>query len=130
MNRIHSWLIVGIIALISSTLSSCGDSDYYYSPLEGTWGLESVNGIPVNTLDYSEFTFYSDGTGVYGQYNRYGNWSTYPITWDLGGTSGGGDVLYIDVPYFGERWVYLIKLFPTRLQMTDMDTGDVLVYVD
>ncbi|MCM1483503.1 MAG: hypothetical protein NC043_04145 [Muribaculaceae bacterium] len=74
-----------IIALmLAFSTVSCDDDEYYSdSPVLGTWGLSAINGMPIYDDEYSEFTFYNDGTGVFGQYSVAGLWETYPITYSL-----------------------------------------------
>ena len=119
------WLIC-LTVMAAVSFSSCGDETYDYSPLQGRWELYSVNGVVVPELSVSEFTFYSDGTGIYGQYNPTGQWYTYGITWETEITPGGAEYLYI---YTGtDVWSYLIRLYYDRMELTDLDTGDRLVY--
>lgn len=120
------WLICTVV--VAATLfSSCGDEYYEYSPLEGRWELVEVDGYPVREIEVSEFTFYSDGTGIYGQYNNLYQWSTFPIRWEVDYAPGGAEYLYV-YPYGGGCWRYLMRLHPTWLELTDLDTGQRLVY--
>lgn len=119
--------VVSVLAAVS--LSSCGDEYYEMSYLEGRWELVSIDGWPVNEIDVSEFVFYSNGTGSYGEYvtPSLNSWSTYPITWEWEGTPGGAEYLYV-YPYGGGVWRYLLRLYPTSMELTDLDTGRRLVY--
>lgn len=126
-NKYITMLIATVVVMLS--LTSCGDEDYYYSPIEGTWELVSVNGMPVSEPQVCEFTFYSDGTGIYGQYNPYPVWSTNTISWDMSYTDGGADYLHV-YTWDGQRWDYLVRLYQWELVLTDTYTGDVLRFED
>lgn len=118
----------GIIAvlLLALTAVSCASDEYYYSPLEGRWELVAVNGIPVMEEDVSEFVFYSNQSGTFGQYDAYGRWNTYPITWDLSYGAGGSDILNIYMP--NDTWNYRMALTSTTLTLLDLMTGNTLLY--
>lgn len=120
------WILCLVIA-VAATLTSCGDEYYDYSPIQGRWELVEIDGYPVSEMEVSEFTFYSGGTGVYGQYNPYPHWSVYQISWELDYADGGAEYLYV-YPAGGGVWRYLLRLYPTYMELTDLDTGQRLVY--
>lgn len=127
-NKYLTLLIATIMAVL--TMTSCGDEDqYYYSPIEGTWELVSINGMPVDEPQVCEFIFYGDGSGLYGQYNPFPHWSTNSISWDMSYTDGGADYLHV-YTWDGQRWDYLVRLYQWELVLTDTYTGDVLRFRD
>lgn len=130
MKRIQTYITLLVVSMVAAlSLSSCGDEYYESSYLEGRWGLVSIDGYPISEPEYSEFTLYSNGTGSFGQYagGGYGNWSQYPITWEWEQVPGGAEYLYV-YPYSGGVWRYLLRLYPTQMELTDLSTGQVLVY--
>lgn len=130
MKKLQSYFVLLAVSLIAAlSLSSCGDEYYETSYLEGRWELVSVNGYPVPEAAVSEFVFYANGTGSYGEYvnQMIGNWSTYPISWEWEQMPGGAEYLYV-YPYGGGQWRYLLRLYPTQMELTDLDTGQVLLY--
>lgn len=127
MKTTKKYALLLLLLPLLSALSSCSDTDpYFESPLCGNWQLELVNGYAVPELDVSEFQFYSDGTGTFGQYNQNGGWSTYPITWytDFVGVT---NYLYIDT-WGGGTWIYQFKVYYDSLVLYDTLTGNTLTY--
>lgn len=124
--RSRIWLLC-LVAISALTFSSCGDEYYDYSPLEGSWELVEIDGFPVVESEVSEFTFFGDGSGVYGQYRPYPRWNESPISWEVDFTGAGAEYLYI-YPYTGETWSYLLRLYPTYMELTDLTTGQRLTY--
>lgn len=128
MKKISNSLLTLCLVLVAlAGLTSCGDEYYDYSPLQGGWELVEIDGVPVAEPYVSEFTFYSNGTGVYGQYNPYPQWTTFRITWETDIAPGGAEYLYI-YPAGGGVWSYMIRLYPTFMELTDLDTGQRLIY--
>lgn len=126
-------LAIVVIMLSAVSLTSCDNSEwgeYYYSPLIGSWNLVMVNGEEVDYYDQSQFTFYDDGTGVYGMF-RGSTWNTYQINWEPAFPSTGGDFLYV-YPWNGETWVYTYRVVQSgpyyQLMLFDTETGNELVY--
>ncbi len=117
-----------ILVLASTALSGCGDTDSpYVSPLCGTWALSTVNGVPVSALQYSEFTFYNEGTGVYGMYNPSMMWSEYAIDWDLDFDDPMTNYLIV-YTWGGDTWVYQFSLTGSTLDLYDTYNGNRLLY--
>lgn len=130
MKKINNYIALLVISVIAAvSLSSCGDEYYEYSNLEGRWGLVSIDGYAITESEYSEFYINSDGTGSFGQYagGGYGNWSVYPINWEWEMAPGGAEYFYV-YPYGGGVWRYLLRLYPTQMELTDLNSGQVLVY--
>lgn len=127
MKKIFPILLV-LCSVACSALSSCSDrDDYYWSPLCGSWQLNSVNGYLVSEEDVSEFVFNPDGTGTYGQYNPFPRWNVYQISWDTDFPGDFDNMLYIDT-WDGQTWVYNYTVGYGQLQLRDTFTGDVLIY--
>lgn len=108
----------------SSTLTSCSDDDYYYdpyyySPIVGSWGSAASG------FYYNEFTFYSDGTGIYSAYNDFGNWESWAITWATSGNSL--NVYFVNT---GQSWYYTWRTSGNYLYLTNGSTQSVygLIY--
>lgn len=110
--------------------SSCGDEYYDYVPIAGHWVLDRIDGIPAHESEIVEFTLYSDGTGVYGQYNPYPHWSTYYIEWALDYGAGGAEYLYIYPNHSHEVWRYIVKLYSDQMKLIDLDTGQELLFYE
>lgn len=120
-------MLLAVVLLTAFATTSCGDEYYEYSPLEGRWELVEIDGYPVSEPEVSEFTFYSDGTGSYGQYNPYPQWNSSPISWEAECTGGGAEYLYI-YTYGGGTWRYLLRLYPAYMELTDLISGQRLTY--
>lgn len=108
-------------AFIAVALSGCTDEDYYYSPLIGDWVLVADDYGPVAAEDQSIFSFYSDGSGTYTEYD-WGNQYDYQITWEP-----NGDYLYISF-MDGQEWAYRWAIAGNMLYLTDIDTGSRLTF--
>lgn len=121
-------LCLSLVALAGFT--SCGDEYYDYTPIAGHWVLDRIDNHPVTEAEVVEFTIYSGGTGFYGQYNPYPNWSTYPIEWELKYGSGGAEYLYIYPGYSQEVWRYIVKLYSDQMKLIDLDTGQELLFYE
>lgn len=119
---------IGILAviLLAVTASSCSDDDYYDSPLVGNWELYSVNGIPVYESEVSEFSFYSDGTGTFGQYGPDGLWNQYYIQWST--SYGPGSSYQLNVYTSTDTWQYTYRVTYDTLTLYDLLTGNTLLY--
>lgn len=120
-------MALALLFIVAMTVASCGDEYYEYSPLEGSWELVEIDDYRVLESEVSEFTFYSDGTGVYGQYLPYPRWNASPITWEVDYTGAGAEYLYIH-PYTGGTWSYMLRLYPSYMELTDLLTGQRLIY--
>ena len=107
-------------AFMAVVLNSCTDNDYYYSPLIGDRVLVADDYGPVD-VDQSIFSFYSDGTGVYTEYD-WGNEYNYQISWEP-----DGDYLYISFPD-AQQWTYRWAIAGNMLYLTDIDTGSRLTF--
>lgn len=122
LKRLASYIL--LLILTSTVLSGCGTSDSpFVSPICGTWGLVSVNDVPVAAVDYSEFTFYGEGSGVYGMYTSPVNWSEYPIDWEI----SASDYLFV-YTWGGATWVYQYYLTGSTLELYDTYNGKVLLF--
>lgn len=120
-------LLLGMTLIAVLWLTSCGDEDYYYEPIVDNWALVEIDGYPVSEPEVCEISLYEDGTGAYGQYNPYPHWSTFPIRWELDYAPGGAEYLYI-YPFSGEVWRYIVRLYPMQMELTDLDTGQRLLF--
>lgn len=110
--------IAALAVLIAScvALTSCDDNDDYYygSPLVGSWEQ-----VYVSAYDVTYFTFYSDGTGIYSDYNN--SWS---FTWDL----WGGNQVQIYIMSTGQTWNYQYRVQGPSLELYDLDYGGYLYF--
>ncbi|MDE6523987.1 MAG: hypothetical protein K2L66_00355, partial [Paramuribaculum sp.] len=87
MKALSNCLRLLAIAVAIVTFGSCSDeNDYYWSPLIGDWVLVADEYGPVDT-DQNIFSFYSDGSGQYVDYDNWGQSYTYDIYWDTDGTA-------------------------------------------
>lgn len=130
MKKLLTILAISIIAAVS--LPSCQSDDYwddpyYYSALCGSWELYSVNDNPIGYMGYTQFTFYSDGTGTYGQYNMNGVWNTYQITWECNFPDDFNNVLYV-YTWDGQVWIYNYTVTYNSLTLRDTLNGNILLY--
>ena len=109
-----------LLAVITLALSSC-DNDYWYGyhnhEVLGYWEADyAVDGGGSYTLYDNErdaYRFYSDGTGEYYYYDRYGYWTRVSLRWeDRGGRrlwvrySDGAPSEYLDYDF--DRYGYLL----------------------
>lgn len=117
-------MLVAVIAAFA--FLACGNDDPYYSPIEGNWELISIDGYPVAEYDVCEFSFYGNGRGLYGQYVG-SQWVTYPIAWDFDFSPGGAGYLNV-YPGGGDVWSYLVRNYGFQLEMTDLNTGQRLLF--
>lgn len=129
MKKIKNVLLLFSLTVVAMlSLQSCGDDEPYFgSPVAGRWELVEVDGYPVVESEVCEFIFYSDGTGVYGQYQPYPQWNESSIAWELDYAAGGAEYLYV-YPGYGQMWRYLVRLYPTEMELTDLDTGQRLLF--
>lgn len=129
--RLLSRSLIALLLLLSvSVLSSCDSDDYdeyYYSPLIGGWQLYSVNGFIVDEPDVTTFRFYDNGTGIYGQYTSFPNWSEYQFTWDCDFPNPSTSMLYINM-WDGQMWAYRFSVGYGQLTLWDTLNGNTLVF--
>ena len=99
-------------------LSSC--DSHFWTPLSGSrwYAFLEVQGayerdIYSDDYDYMEIQFYTNGTGVMGFYDDYGDWGEYAFTWDDNGDyvtiwyyDGGHESFYYD---YRNGYLYLSR---------------------
>ena len=102
-----------VAALAALTMTSCDDegpNGGYPAPTwypSGTWELvqDSYGMVPESQV--VEYTFYRNGSGLYGYYNRYGSWVEDPMTWDAWYEPVvGSDVMYVSTPGGSIQYTY------------------------
>ena len=78
MKKIYNYLFVGIVAMLSMTLSSCNDDDYDARLLAGYWEGEITSvGWRSGTFNYVDFYFEKDPS-----YGRGHGWEYDYDEWD------------------------------------------------
>lgn len=126
------------IAIAALSLSGCAtDEPYYNSPIIGRWALYEINGYAPGPADDIDYEFYEDGRGaiVYNasQLNSY----SVVFNWDATRYSSGAEYLTLYVAN-GEVLNYLVRIeyspslssvYSYYMYLTDLDTGDRLVFV-
>lgn len=126
LKRFISYIV--ILVLTSAAVTGCGTTDSpYVSPICGSWVLSTVNGAPIAALDQNAFTFYNDGTGVYGMYTSPVNWSEYAIDWELNFDDPMTNYLIV-YTWGGDTWVYQFYLTGSTLELYDTFNGNRLLY--
>lgn len=106
-----------LVMFAAMFMTSCDDDDdYWYSPLEGSWTIVDPPGV-----DYNEYTFYSDGTGVYYIEDYAGNPSYY-FTWE---TFNNNLYVYFNM---GETWRFTWLIRDGYLYLYSPGSGVPLVY--
>ncbi len=116
-----------IFTVMAAALTSCDEDDFgdpYESYLYGQWDLIAINGAPVPQYMESEFYFDPSGYGTMGQYDSYGLWATYDITWEV-----SGNYLYVSPRGWNELWTYTWTVQGDYLYLYDTSTGNTLTYV-
>lgn len=124
-----------LLLTIALALSSCGDSDYIADdPIVGRWALQTVNSLPPSQeIDYE---FYSDYTGAIVYNAGLPAQYTVPFEWDTQIAPGGAAYVTL-YNYNGTQFRYLYSIrYQTQpgygtvwfLQLTDLDTGDQLLF--
>ncbi len=121
-------VLAALVTLPSCSSDDYWDDGYYYSPLVGNWQLSTVNGFPVDEVDVTEFCFYSDGRGTYGQYSNFPQWSTYQLTWNCEFPTPTTNMLYVQM-WDGQLWTYRFSVGYGQLTLWDTLNGNVLVYL-
>lgn len=136
MKRIFSRLLLVSIAAV--ILSACGSEEpYYNSPIVGRWALYELNGLPPGPANDIDYEFYEDGRGAI-VYNA-STPQAYSVvfTWEATATASGAEYLYMYIPN-GEVLSYLVRVeyspslvsdYSYYMYLTDLDTGDRLVFV-
>lgn len=111
--------LIATIMVTALTLTSCYDDDGpYNSGLLGTWELTGVTYYNTN-----QFTFYGNGSGVYGAYDGYGNWQQWGMTYDVYGSQL---TVYLNT---GQVWRYTWAITGNTLILNDLDyAGNTLYY--
>ncbi len=127
MRKIKYFALCLVTLVTALSFSSCGEEEYYYSPLAGNWALVGIDGYPVAEADVVEFCLYDDGTGTYGQYYHPDVWSTVPLRWSIEETPGGAEYLHLHL-YDGQHWVYMVRLYAWNMELIDLDTGRILTF--
>lgn len=125
--RWQSLLMVVICAVMAGALTSCEEDDYpdpYESYVYGNWELIAINGGPVPQYMDSYFTFSPSGYGTMSQYDQYGMWATYDITWEM-----VGNYLYVKPIGWVDLWTYTWSAQDDYLYLYDTSTGNTLTYV-
>lgn len=115
MKKIYS---IMILALMGVVLSSCNRVEFYDAPFLGTWDavyyVENGYRDVLYRDEVHSYVFYSDGTGVYRGYDKYGYEYQDRFYWDEGVNGklylryrdGGNQVLFYD---FDRRYLLLTE---------------------
>ena len=111
MKKIYNYLFIGIVAMLSMTLSSCNNDDYDAGLLAGYWeGEITSSGWRTGTFNYVDFYFekdpsYGKGHGWERDYDEYG-YIVDESEFDYEVINGSLRLLYYDLPYpvWIDRW--------------------------
>lgn len=123
MSKSLRLLAVALVALTAAVLTACDDDEpYYTSPLVGDWVMIADDQGPVDDGLQPVFNFYSDGTGIYTDYDQWGYEYTYDIFWQPSGT-----MLYVMFDD-GQQWSYRWSVTGSLLYLYDIDTGSQLTF--
>ena len=79
-------ILLFVILFTSLSFTSCDDPyDPYYDlpPIIGDWQLVESNGFGVSEYDADYYTFYQDGRGTLGYYDRYDRWVEEWFDWEI-----------------------------------------------
>ena len=127
--RFYLWMMAVVMAV---AVSSCGEDDYENSYIVGRWALMTVNNVPVAENNSFDYIFYDNGEGVR-------DYFTYkvPFVWSESTSNMGATYLYVE-DYQGYQYSYIVRMesgyddFYNRpcwfMYLTDMDTGDLLMF--
>lgn len=124
--RCQYLLMAVMCAVMAGALTSCDDDDYadpYESYLYGNWELIAINGGAVPPNMDSDFSFSPSGYGTMSQYDSYGLWATYDISWEV-----TGNYLYVSPMGWSDLWTYTWTVQGDYLYLYDTSTGNTLTY--
>ena len=93
MKKIYNYLFIGIVAMLSMTLSSCDDDDIA-GTLDGVWEGEVSQNFSWRWSNYSNYQYvdiefytdpyrYASGTGIEYDYDRWGNYTTCTFSFSV-----------------------------------------------
>lgn len=85
---LNFWAIALTLVALGSISNSCivvrDDPPVFDAPFIGSWySTYNFDGlIPVNSRDYHEFYFYTNGRGLYRGYDEFGRFFEDPFSWN------------------------------------------------
>ena len=84
MKKLLHQKFTAILILIVTTLAlnSCDGEFVYVEDLVGQWEMVDNDGYPVTKFEADYYQFYSDRTGTYSYYDRFGRMWTDDFYWD------------------------------------------------
>ena len=106
-NKFCKVIMCMTMVVVALSLSGCEDEDSWFSDIPGRWQLVEIDGRYVDEWDCDYYTFYSDGTGYYTYYDRYGYGYDEDFYWE----ERTGGRLYIT--YYDPSWGSVMCYFRT-----------------